>query len=101
MKEQFDSIEDAVASLRKGELLIVVDEADRENEGDLVLAAEKAVPEKINFMIKEGRGLMCLPITREKARQLKLGPMAKNTDKYSTPLTVSINSLNKKSQPKI
>ena len=92
MKEQFDSMEAAIAALRNGELLIVVDEADRENEGDLIIAAEKASPEKINFMIKEGRGLMCLPITQEKARQLKLNPMAKNTDKYSTPFTVSIDS---------
>jgi len=94
MKEQFDSIESAINALRNGELLVVVDEADRENEGDLVIAAEKATPEKINFMIKEGRGLMCLPVTPEKARQLRLNPMARNTDKYSTPFTVSIDSVN-------
>ena len=94
MEEQFDSLESALEALKKGELILVVDSAERENEGDLVLAAEKANPESLNFMIKEGRGLMCLPITQEKARQLSLKPMAKNSDKYSTPFTVSVDAAN-------
>ncbi len=92
MKTEFNTIPDAINALRKGEIVILVDDEARENEGDLVLASEKATKEKINFMIKDGRGLMCLPITAEKARQFSLKRMTPNTDKFETPFTVSIDA---------
>ncbi|HEY4553949.1 MAG TPA: bifunctional 3,4-dihydroxy-2-butanone-4-phosphate synthase/GTP cyclohydrolase II [Bacillaceae bacterium] len=88
----FDSIEKAVEDLKMGKVIIVVDDENRENEGDFVALAEKASPEVINFMVKEGRGLVCVPITEAKAAQLKLGKMAdKNTDPYGTAFTVSVD----------
>ena len=82
----------AVKELRKGKPIIVVDDEGRENEGDLVLAAEKADKKTLNFIIREARGLMCIPITEEKADQLNLHPMTQNTDKYQTPFTVSVDA---------
>ena len=73
MKKQFDSIESVVADLRKGKLVIVVDDADRENEGDLIMAAERVTPESVNFMAKHGRGLICVPTTSERLKQLGAG----------------------------
>jgi len=88
----FDRIEEALQDLKKGKVIIVVDDEDRENEGDFFALAEKATPEVINFMIKEGRGLVCAPITAERANQLDLPPMVeKNTDKHGTAFTVSID----------
>ncbi|MDR0266607.1 MAG: bifunctional 3,4-dihydroxy-2-butanone-4-phosphate synthase/GTP cyclohydrolase II [Paenibacillus sp.] len=88
----FDSIEDALEDLRSGKVVIVVDDEDRENEGDFVALAEKATPEVINFMITEGRGLVCVPITRERAEELELAPMtAQNTDHHGTAFTVSVD----------
>lgn len=94
MKEDwtFDSIEDAVQDLVQGKVIIVVDDEDRENEGDFVALAEKADPDVINFMITEGRGLVCMPVTEERAEQLDLKPMvAQNTDHHGTAFTVSID----------
>ncbi|MED5017644.1 bifunctional 3,4-dihydroxy-2-butanone-4-phosphate synthase/GTP cyclohydrolase II [Paenibacillus chibensis] len=93
MKEfAFDPIEDAIAELQHGNIVIVVDDEDRENEGDFVALAEKATPEVINFMITEGRGLVCVPITRERAESLELSPMAaRNTDHHGTAFTVSVD----------
>lgn len=92
MKEKFDSIEDAIYDLMLGKVVIVVDDEDRENEGDFIALAEKATPEVINFMIREGRGLVCLPITEERAQELDLAPMvARNTDNHQTAFTVSID----------
>src|ERR1700752_4638991 len=71
----FAAVEDAVAAIRRGELVIVVDDEDRENEGDLTMAAEKVTPEAINFMAKHGRGLICLPMTAERPDYLRIGPM--------------------------
>ena len=68
MKIEFDSIESVIADLRKGKLVIVVDDADRENEGDLIMAAEKVTPQAINFMAKFGRGLICVPTTSERLK---------------------------------
>lgn len=88
----FDSIEQALQDLQAGKVIIVVDDEDRENEGDFVALAEKATPDVINFMIKEGRGLVCVPITEEKADELDLLPMTNdNTDPYGTAFTVSID----------
>jgi 3,4-dihydroxy 2-butanone 4-phosphate synthase/GTP cyclohydrolase II len=88
----FDTIEEAIADLLQGRPVIVVDDEDRENEGDLIALADKATPEVINFMITEARGLVCVPITKERAEELDLPPMvAHNTDYHGTAFTVSID----------
>jgi len=89
---KFDSIGDATETLKNGELVVLVDDENRENEGDLVLAAEKATAEKLNFMAKEARGLICVPITPEKAEQLDLPRMTQNRDRFDTPFTVSVDA---------
>lgn len=89
---KLDSIESAIYDLILGKPVIVVDDEDRENEGDFVALAEKATPDMINFMIKEGRGLVCVPITEERAEQLDLPPMVMhNTDYHGTNFTISID----------
>ncbi|MBM7584190.1 3,4-dihydroxy 2-butanone 4-phosphate synthase/GTP cyclohydrolase II [Bacillus pakistanensis] len=88
----FNRIEEALEDLKAGKVVIVVDDEDRENEGDFISLAEKATPEIINFMAKEGRGLICTPITPEKAEVLELYPMTdKNTDSHGTAFTVSVD----------
>jgi 3,4-dihydroxy 2-butanone 4-phosphate synthase/GTP cyclohydrolase II len=85
-------IEEAVEEIRRGRMIIVVDDEDRENEGDLVMAAEKVTPEAVNFMTKHGRGLLCVPATDEILDRLELGPMVeRNTAKLGTSFTVSID----------
>ncbi len=89
---KLDPIEAAIYDLMLGKVVIVVDDEDRENEGDFIALAEKATPEVINFMIKEGRGLVCVPITQERAGELDLPPMvAQNTDFHGTNFTVSVD----------
>src|ERR1035437_2557442 len=86
-------VEDIVADMRAGRMVILVDEEDRENEGDLVLAADHVSAEAINFMAKFGRGLICLTLTREICERLQLPPMvAHNGDKKGTAFTVSIEA---------
>lgn len=88
----FDTIEDAIADLKQGKAIVVVDDEDRENEGDLIVLAEQATPDIINFMITQGRGLVCVPITQERAEQLDLPPMVNhNTDYHGTAFTVSVD----------
>lgn len=88
----FDAIEDALMDLKEGKIVIVVDDEDRENEGDFIALADYATPEVINFMITEGRGLVCVPITPDRAESLDLPPMvARNTDNHGTAFTVSID----------
>ncbi|MBA7597568.1 Riboflavin biosynthesis protein RibBA [subsurface metagenome] len=88
----FASIEDAVEDIRQGKLIVVVDDEDRENEGDLIAAAEKVTPEMVNFIVKHGRGLLCAPITRERTEELQLPPMVeRNTEKHGTAFTVSVD----------
>lgn len=88
----FHRIEDALEDLRQGKAIIVVDDEDRENEGDFICLAEAATPEMINFMITHGRGLVCVPVTQEHADRLQLKPMVENnTDKQGTAFTVSID----------
>ncbi|WP_281278836.1 bifunctional 3,4-dihydroxy-2-butanone-4-phosphate synthase/GTP cyclohydrolase II [Paenibacillus kobensis] len=90
----FDSIESAIADLMMGKPIIVVDDEDRENEGDLIVLTEKATPEAINFMITEARGLVCVPITAERAAELNLPPMVNhNTDYHGTAFTVSVDHI--------
>ncbi|RQD69767.1 MAG: bifunctional 3,4-dihydroxy-2-butanone-4-phosphate synthase/GTP cyclohydrolase II [Tindallia sp. MSAO_Bac2] len=89
---KFDSIEKALEEINKGKMIIVVDDEDRENEGDLLMAAEHATPEAVNFMAKFGRGLICCPLKEDKAHHLELNPMtAKNTDSRETAFTVSVD----------
>lgn len=90
---QFDPVEDVLNDIRAGKLVIVTDDADRENEGDLVMAAEKATPETVNFMATHGRGLICVPITEERAEQLGLQRMVlENRESYRTDFTVSVDA---------
>jgi 3,4-dihydroxy 2-butanone 4-phosphate synthase/GTP cyclohydrolase II len=87
------TIEEAIEDIRQGRMVILVDDEDRENEGDLTLAAQFVTPEAINFMARHGRGLVCLSITEEKARQLNLPPMVSdNTSSFGTAFTVSIEA---------
>src|SRR5216110_3793217 len=90
---EFDTIDDVIADIAAGKIVIVTDDADRENEGDLVMAAEKATPAAINFMAMHGRGLICVPISNERAEQLGLQRMvAQNREMYSTDFTVSVDA---------
>lgn len=91
---KLDTIEEAIEEIRKGNFIIVVDDADRENEGDLIIAAECITAEKINFLETHARGLICAPITKERAEELELPMMVThNTSIHSTPFTVSIDLL--------
>ena len=93
-KNKLDTIEEAIEEIRKGNFIIVVDDEDRENEGDLIIAAECITPEKINFMETHGRGLVCAPITTERCEELDLPMMVtNNTSVHATPFTVSIDLL--------
>jgi 3,4-dihydroxy 2-butanone 4-phosphate synthase / GTP cyclohydrolase II len=93
MPVSISPVEDIVADMKAGRIVILVDEEDRENEGDLVLASDHVTPEAINFMARFGRGLICLTLTRERCEYLKLPPMAaRNGTVYSTAFTVSIEA---------
>ena len=86
-------IEDAIEEIRQGRMVILVDDEDRENEGDLTMAAEMVTPEAINFMAKYGRGLICLTMTAERCDQLRLPLMvSSNTSSFGTAFTVSIEA---------
>ncbi|MGD7043903.1 bifunctional 3,4-dihydroxy-2-butanone-4-phosphate synthase/GTP cyclohydrolase II [Jeotgalibacillus proteolyticus] len=88
----FDRIEEAIEDLKAGKVVIVVDDEDRENEGDFIALSENVTAETINFMITEGRGLVCVPITEERAKELQLKPMTDtNTDSHGTAFTVSVD----------
>ena len=91
-KKQLDRIEDAIEAVRNGEVIIVVDDDDRENEGDFLTAAENITPEIVNFMAKEGRGLICAPMTESRCKSLQLERMVtNNTDPMETAFTVSVD----------
>src|SRR5437660_8651328 len=90
---QFDTIDDVVSDVARGHIVIVTDDADRENEGDLVMAAEKATPEAVNFMAKFGRGLICAPMTGERLDELKISMMVSdNTAPMGTAFTVTVDA---------
>ncbi len=90
---KFNTIDEALEELKAGRMIVVVDDEDRENEGDLVMAASKATPEAINFMICQGRGLVCVPLTAERLRELDLPQMvSRNTDSHETAFTVSVDA---------
>ena len=93
MTKNSNKVEAALGDLHQGKMIILVDDEDRENEGDLVIAAEKVTPEAVNFMAKEGRGLICLTLTEEQADHLELQPMvAENSCSFGTAFTVSIEA---------
>ncbi len=96
--EQFklNNIEEAIEDFKEGKFLIVVDDEDRENEGDFIIAAEKVTPEKINFMITHGRGLLCAPITEERCKELELTmQVSENTSLHETPFTTTVDLIGK------
>lgn len=94
MKSGLNTIEEAVAEIRRGKMVIVVDDESRENEGDLIMAAEKVTPEAINFISREGRGLICVPMTGERLDELDLHPMVgKNTSIMGTAFAVSVDAV--------
>ena len=89
---RFNTIEEAIQDIKQGKMIIVVDDPDRENEGDLIMAAELVNPEDVNFITKEARGILCLPITEEKAEELGFDLMVQNnTALHRTPFSVSID----------
>ena len=91
-KIKLDNIEDAIESIRKGEVIIVVDDENRENEGDFLAAAEKITPTIINFMAKEGRGLICVPLSEKRCKEIKLDRMvSNNADPMGTAFTISVD----------
>ena len=91
-KIQLNTIEEAIEDIRNGKIIIVVDDEDRENEGDFLCAAEKVTPEIINFMATHGRGLICAPLTESRCKELELRTMvSNNTDHLETAFTVSVD----------
>lgn len=89
-----NSVEEAIEDFRNGKIVIVVDDEDRENEGDFIIAAEKITPEIVNFMLKEGRGVLCAPLSEERCEQLGLNMMEENnTSLLGTPFTVTVDLL--------
>ena len=92
-KLPFDSVESVIADIRRGKMVIVVDDEDRENEGDLIMAAEHATPKAINFMAKHGRGLICVPTTEDRLRQLGIERMVpRNQESFQTDFQVSVDA---------
>ncbi len=95
MKVAFDSIENVLADLRRGKMVVVVDDADRENEGDLVLAGEKVTPAAVNFMARYGRGLICVPTVAERLKQLGIEQMvSQNRESFRTDFQISVDAAN-------
>src|SRR5215470_16017913 len=87
------TIEEAIGDIRRGRMVILMDDKDRENEGDLCMAAEKVTPQAINFMATHGRGLICLPLTEERVKHLQLSMMvSENTSPFGTAFTVSVDA---------
>ncbi|MBP1630227.1 MAG: cyclohydrolase II/3,4-dihydroxy-2-butanone 4-phosphate synthase [Bacteroidetes bacterium] len=94
METKLNTIEEAIEDFKQGKLLICVDDEDRENEGDFIFPAEKITPDIVNFMITHGRGLMCTPITEERAKELNLDMMVSdNTSSHETPFTISVDKI--------
>jgi len=91
---KLDSIEDAIDDFREGKMVIVVDDEDRENEGDLIVAAEKITPEQVNFMLKNARGVLCVPLTISRCRELELNhQVEQNTSMLGTPFTITVDKI--------
>ena len=89
----FAKVEDAIEDIRQGKMLVVVDDEDRENEGDIIVAAETVTPEQINFMATYAKGLICMPIEGKRLEELGIGQMVENnTDNHETAFTVSVDA---------
>ncbi|MBP1664518.1 MAG: 3,4-dihydroxy-2-butanone 4-phosphate synthase [Bacteroidetes bacterium] len=94
MEKKLNTIEDAIKDFKNGKIVIVVDDEDRENEGDFICAAEKITPEQVNFMLKHGRGVLCAPLIEERCDELELNMQVEvNTSIHSTPFTISVDKL--------
>lgn len=94
MDIKLDTIEEAIADFRNGKFIVVVDDEDRENEGDLIIAAEKITPEDVNFMLKNARGVLCVPLTIDRCKELKLDRQVEdNTSVLGTPFTITVDKL--------
>ena len=94
MGKQTDTVEQAIADIRQGKIIMVIDDPDRENEGDFICAAEFATPENINFMATHGKGLICMPMAKELCGKLGLKQMVEqNTDNHQTAFTISIDGI--------
>ncbi len=93
-KIKLNTIEEAIADFRNGKFVIVVDDEDRENEGDLIIAAEKITPEQVNFMLQHARGVLCAPLTISRCKELKLDyQVEENTSMLGTPFTITVDKL--------
>lgn len=93
---KLSTIEEAIEEFKAGNFIIVVDDEDRENEGDFIIAAEKITPEKVNFMLKEGRGVLCAPITMQRCSELGLDKQViTNTSLLGTPFTITIDKIDR------
>lgn len=93
-KIKLDTIEEAIADFKEGKFIVVVDDEDRENEGDLIVAAEKITPEQVNFMLKHARGVLCVPVTMQRCKELELDKQVEdNTSMLGTPFTVTVDKL--------
>ncbi|HPB85469.1 MAG TPA: 3,4-dihydroxy-2-butanone-4-phosphate synthase, partial [Paludibacteraceae bacterium] len=94
METKVNTIEEALEDFRQGKFLIVVDDEDRENEGDFIVAAETITPEKVNFMLTHGRGVLCVPLLEERCKELELDlQVSSNTSVLGTPFTVTVDKL--------
>ena len=92
VQNKLNTVKEAISDIKAGKLIIVVDDENRENEGDFICAAELASPEIINFMAKNGRGLICVPLTEKRSKRLNLNPMvSQNTDPMDTAFTISVD----------
>src|SRR5881392_2924099 len=93
MPQKFNSIESVIADVQRGKMVIVVDDADRENEGDLIMAAQFVTPEAVNFMAKHGRGLICVPTISERLQQLGIERMVRqNRETFKTDFQISVDA---------
>src|SRR5258705_4058180 len=90
-RSSFSSMDEALADLRAGKIILVVDDADRENEGDFIIAAEKCTPEAVNFMVTHGRGIVCLPVAAWRLDELQIPQMVSSNGSDDTAFTVSID----------
>src|SRR5438067_6027466 len=95
MPQKFNTIESVIADVQRGRMVIVVDDADRENEGDLIMAAQFVTPEAVNFMAKHGRGLICVPTNSERLQQLGIERMVRqNRETFKTDFQISVDAAN-------
>ncbi|MBQ1653215.1 MAG: 3,4-dihydroxy-2-butanone-4-phosphate synthase, partial [Bacteroidales bacterium] len=94
IRRRLNTVEEAIEDFRNGKIVIVVDDEDRENEGDFIVAAEKITPEIVNFMLHNGRGVLCAPITEERCEELELAhQVSNNTSMLGTPFTITVDKL--------